>query len=192
MLINIYIDNNVWDFLFERKIDLAVALPREKFCLCLTREAEFEIPPIRNNKPELKAFVDATIARCAIPIDSFFGFNNESLPQSEQRFGGFNVGRFASLEEIAFIRQQRTPLKPKQQIKNQKTKLYKDEADISLAARSFNSAVLTLDAKNGPITDAYKQGGKVVFLTDFDSSGMSLCDFIMKKFAYHGQYTNDE
>ena len=48
----------------------------------------------------------------------------------------------------------------------------------SLAARSFHSVVLSLDAKAGPINDAYQQGGKVVFLTDFDKSGMSLSDFI--------------
>jgi hypothetical protein len=42
---SIYIDNNVWDFLFERGIDLSVELPRNGYCLFLTREAEFEIPP---------------------------------------------------------------------------------------------------------------------------------------------------
>ena len=191
MPIGVYIDNNIWDFLFARKIDLAVALPREEFCICLTREAEFEIPPIQNRKPELKAFIEMTIARCNIPTDSFFGFNDTSLPQSEQRVGGLDVGRFASPEEIAFMVQQRTPLKPKRQIKNPKTKLYKDEADISLAARSFHSIVLSLDAKNGPINNAYKQGGKVVFLTDFDSSGMPLIDFIKKKLVDCGGAHND-
>jgi 5S rRNA maturation endonuclease (ribonuclease M5) len=38
--------------------------------------------------------------------------------------------------------------------------------------------VLSLDAKTGPINAAYKQGGMVVFLTDFDKSGKSLSDFI--------------
>ncbi|MDB6061975.1 MAG: hypothetical protein JWM78_2078 [Verrucomicrobiaceae bacterium] len=58
------------------------------------------------------------------------------------------------------------------------TKLYKNEADISIAARAMHSVVLTLDKKAGPINDAYKKGGKVVFLDDFDSSGLSLKEFI--------------
>ena len=77
------------------------------------------------------------------------------------------------------MNQQSTPLTPG---KKKKTKLYKDEADISLATRSFHSVVLSLDAKRGPINNAYKQGGKVVFLTDFDKSGKSLRDFIKAVF----------
>jgi hypothetical protein len=172
MTIGVYIDHNVWDFLFKRRIDLAVALPRDEFCLCVTREAEFEIPP---TPPEKKAFIEATIAKCSIQTDTFFGFNDNSLPSDEQRIGGFNVGRWASPEEIAFIASQRTALKAK---KKRPTKLHPGEADISLAARSFHSVVLSLDKKKGPLKDAYEQGGKVVFLTDFDKSGMSLSDFI--------------
>lgn len=32
-MIGIYIDNNVWDFLFERGMDLARELPAPEFCL---------------------------------------------------------------------------------------------------------------------------------------------------------------
>jgi len=175
MAISVYIDNNVWDFLFERKLDLAVEFPRDEFCLCLTREAEFEIPPIPPEKAELKAFIEATIAKCGIQTDTLFGFNDASLPPDEQRVGGLGVGRWANPEEIAFIAQQKTALRDS---KKRPTKLYPGEADISLAARAFHSVILSLDAKAGPINDAYKQGGKVVFLTDFDNSGMSLSNFI--------------
>jgi hypothetical protein len=157
MIIGVYIDNNVWDFLFERRLDLAVELPRDEFCLCLTREAEFEIPPIPQEKAELKAFIEATIAKCGIRTDSFFGFYDTSLPPDEQRVGGFDVGRWASPEEIAFIAQQRTALKDSEK---RPTKLYPGEADISLAARSLHSVVLSLDAKAGPINAAYRQGGR--------------------------------
>ena len=44
--LTVYLDNNVWDFLFRRAINLAEALPKDEFCVCITREAEFEIPPI--------------------------------------------------------------------------------------------------------------------------------------------------
>ena len=48
--------------------------------------------------------------------------------------------------------------------------------------RSIHSVALSLDTKSGPLKDAYRQGGKVVFLTGFDKSGMSLSDFIKAAF----------
>ena len=166
MVIAVYIDHNVWGYLLEHKIDLADALPKDEFRLGITREANFEVPP---TPPDKKAFIEATIAKCEIETDTFFGFNAPSLPQKEQRVGGFDIGRFASAEEISFIASQSKALKP---TKKPSTKLYPNEADISLAARSFHSVVLTFDNKKGPLRDAYEQGGKLIFLTDFDKSGM--------------------
>jgi hypothetical protein len=176
MKTSVYIDNNVWDFLFIRKIDLSVELPSSEFCLCMTREAEFEIPPIPKEKAELKKFIDETIKKCVIEPHRYFAFFNPSHSEEEQRVGGFNVGRWASSKEIAFMEQQKTKLGA---IKKSSTKLYKNEADIAIAARSTHSVVITLDKKKGPLNDAYKQGGKVVFLTDFDSSGLTLKEFIL-------------
>ena len=70
-----------------------LSLPREEFCICLTREAEFEIPPIPSGKADLKAFIDQTIAKCGIQTDSFFGFYDPNLPPDEQRVAGFDIGR---------------------------------------------------------------------------------------------------
>jgi hypothetical protein len=78
---------------------------------------------------------------------------------------------------MAFIASQSKVLNP---AKKPSTKLYPNEADISLAARSFHSVVLTFDNKKGPLRDAYEQGGKVIFLTDFDESRMLLRDFIKR------------
>lgn len=169
----IFLDNNVWDFLFERKLDLATELPRPDYRLYLTREGEFEIAPIE--KPGLKDFIERAVRDCGIETHSYFGFYEESHPPNEQRVGGFNQGYWASKEEIAFIHQQKARLGSE---KKPTTRLYKNEADIALAARSFDSIVLSLDNKPGPISDAYKQEGHVVFLTDFDKSGMSLSEFI--------------
>ncbi len=108
MAVSVYVDNNVWDFLFDRGMDLSTELPRKEFCVCLTREAEFEIPPM---PPKKRAFVEATIKKCGIPTDVFFGFNDDSLPTDEQRVAGFDVGRWATPEELAFVEQQRTALK---------------------------------------------------------------------------------
>lgn len=177
-MINVFIDNNVWDFLFARRIDLAVALPSERFCLYIPREVEFEVARIPPEKAELKAFIEATIERCGIRTDTFFGFNDDSLPPNEQRVGGFGEGRWISREEHEFM--ERAALKT---AKKRPSKLYPEEADISLAARAFHSVVLSLDNKSGPIRDAYQQGGMVVFLTNFDKSGLSLGDFILKSLS---------
>lgn len=176
MKISVYIDNNVWDFLFSRSIDLSVELPNSEFCLCMTREAEFEIPPIPNEKFDLKKFIEDTIKKCVIEPHSYFGFFNTDHSNEEQRVGDFNVGFWASPEEVAFMEQQKARLGS---IKKTSTKLYKNEADISIAARAIHSVVITLDKKTGPINDAYKQGGKVVFLNDYDSSGLTLKEFIL-------------
>lgn len=177
--LSVYLDNNVWDFLFDRRIDLADALPRDRFCLAITREAEFEIPLIPASKSDLKSFIADTIARCTIRTDSLFGFYDETLPEDEQRYGGFDAGRWASQEELDFLAQQRTPLNP---IKR-KTGLQKDEADRALALRAIHSVVLSLDKKRGPINAAYQRGGKVVFLSGFDASGLSLEQFIQQSFT---------
>ncbi len=177
MLISVYVDSNVWDLLFERQIDLATELPRDRYCICITREAEFEIPLM---PPEKRAFVEAMVAKCVIITDTFFGFNDESLPATEQRIAGLDQGRWASPEELAFIAQQRTPLRDRVR----PSRLYDGEADLSLAARSFHSVVLSLDKKRGPINKAYKQGGKVVFLTDFEKSGLSFREFISAELVH--------
>ncbi len=145
----------------------------------MTREAEFEIPPIPAEKIELKRFIETTIAKCVQTV-SLFGFYDETLPENEQRYGGFDVGRFASDAELDFLNQQRKSISDR---KREKTKLFRNEADVSVAARSFESVVLTLDAKKGPINTAYEQGGLVVFLKDFDDSGLSLSDYVDAQIA---------
>lgn len=171
---SVYIDNNVWDFLFDRKMDLSIELPPDQYCLCMTREAEFEIPPIPESKADLKHFIQATVEKCVKTVP-LFGFYDESLPADEQRNGGFDQGSFASVAELDFINQQRRSIRDR---KKEKTKLYPNEADVSVASRSFGSIVLTLDRKKGPINTAYQQGGRIVFLKEFDESGLSLMEFI--------------
>lgn len=167
-MINVFIDSNVWNFLFDQQIDLAVALPSNKFRLYIPREVELEVGAIvRPEKAELKAFIEATIAKCSIQTDRLFGFYNDSLAPGEQRVGGFDEGRWASPEELAFIARYTAALKTK---KRPTTPLYPKEADILLAARASHSVVLSFDDKSGPIRDAYQQGGMVVFLTDFEKA----------------------
>jgi hypothetical protein len=109
------------------RLDLAIELPRDEFGIGITREAEFEIAAIIARNPELKAYIDDTIARCAVKTDSYFGFFDDSFPQEDQRIGGFDVGRWASKRELEFIAQQQRWLRQEKR----KTKLYVNEADIS-------------------------------------------------------------
>jgi hypothetical protein len=146
-MIVVALDGNVWNFLFDRNLDLAVELPANEFCFIQTREAEFELS---TGKPDLDAFIKKTMNRSNVRTDYLFGFADSSEPASEQRYGGFNVGRFASPEEIAFLAQHKTP-----EIERP-TKLRKHEADIALAARSFGSVVVTLDRKSAPLRDGPK------------------------------------
>lgn len=174
MKTRVYLDNNVWDFLFARGIDLAEALPREEFTILLPREIEWETRAIPSHKADLKAFVAATIERCDIRSDVFFGYQNSEIPAGEQRFGGFGVGRYASIKEAAFMREQRLAMGAAKR----STMLYPNEADISLGARSFEAVVVSADNKRDPIRAASEQGGCVVFLREFEGSGMTLRDFI--------------
>jgi hypothetical protein len=180
-MIEVYIDHNVWHFLFEKQLDLAVELPREKFCVRITREAEFEIQAIPAHMTALKAFIQKTIAKCHIETDSLFGFSDDTLPDNEQRVGGFDKGRWAQREELDFLsgEKPRSGAEPKR-----KTKLYKNEADASLAARSSHAVVLTFDAKPGPIARALLEGKKVILLTEFERSGKSLSEFVSKRLAH--------
>ena len=169
----IFIDHNVWDFLLARRLDLATELPPDRFSLWITREAEFEIKATPDEKVELKAFVATSIAAANVRTQSYFGFHEAQFSDEEQRVGGFNVGWWATQPELDFIGRLRGKMG-----KLMKTRLYDEEADISLGARSLVATVLTLDGKKGPLRLAHREGGDVIYLSGFDASGQSLADFI--------------
>ncbi len=133
------------------------------------------IAPIPERKAGLRAFIEATIARCGVATDAHFGFRDDGVPLDEQRTAGFGRGRFVT-EEAAFERG--TSRRRAAGTRKPEVKLRRNEADIALAARSFRGVVLTRDRKPGALSDARRQGGKVVFLTGFEESGMTLRDFV--------------
>lgn len=174
-MIGVFLDNNIWDLLFVNQLDLAVELPRDHFRVAVTREAEFEIEALEGRSPELKAFIDATIARYEIPTDAYFGFAEATSSQEEHRVAGWGFGRWMSNRERDFFETQRA----RRNQKMRPTKLYKHEADISLAARSFESVVVIRD-RSGALRDASSQGGKVVFLAESDLKKQTLRQLIEK------------
>jgi len=147
----------------------------------VTREAEFENRPIPPEKVALRQYIMSTIARCEIATDIYFGFYNQGLPARDQRFGGFNHSRWATPQEVEFIVEER---KRWHRDSMRRTRLYTNEADIALGARSLHSVVLTLDRKPGPLLDALNQGGRVLFLNEFEAQGIRLAKFVRS--AYRG------
>ena len=52
-IIAITLDNNVWDFLFQRKLDLASELPSDQFAIIIPREVEIETFAIPANDSKI-------------------------------------------------------------------------------------------------------------------------------------------
>src|SRR5215217_4710917 len=111
MVIDLFIDNNAWDILFDLRLDLCAELPREEFRVLITREGMFEIPPIPDKAK--REFIEATITRCRVQTDGFFGFRDDSLQSDEQRVLGFDEGRLATGDEAAFMHAQTCRRKPR-------------------------------------------------------------------------------
>jgi hypothetical protein len=177
--IAITLDNNVWDFLFVRNIDLAAELPAGWFALYVTREVEIETLAIPDNghKRALKAYITKTIEECRIQTTYVFGFASNDSP-GPIRVGGFDQGVWQSRTEseyYAAIRERFLTGRPQR-----KSELSVNEGDAAIGAQSFFSIALTCEnpSKNGPLRSARENGGAVLYLPDFDKSGRTLSDFI--------------
>jgi hypothetical protein len=187
----VYIDNCAWDYLFAKRIDLALELPRDSFKLYITREVEIEVGSIPDtgkdgsDKRSLKKYILESIHANQVQTTSVFGFAshepNGSLSKT-QVYGGFGQGIFqsstdrdwfASKEVQARLRGK--PVRP--------SGLSVDQADASLAVRSFGAIVLTNERKGkpGPLSIAAAQGGRVVHLScDVEPSGLSLGQYLKR------------
>lgn len=175
MKIDLFIDSNAWDIFSDQNIDLSVELPQAEFNLKITREAEFEIPQMPQEK---RAYVEKYINQKAIKTDSFFGFYDPSLPPEEQRHGGFGSvsdpdvgGRFIAPDEAQLIEGE--PIGPSKR----PTGLFKNEADVSLAARSLHSFVITCDSKKALKRVKESHNGKIIDLKKY-TAGTDLYSFI--------------
>jgi hypothetical protein len=184
--IKLYIDNNVWDELLKNRIDVAKELPIHEYDLYITREAEFEIESMPEEK---KSYAKKNIAEANIKTDRIFGFLDLDIPKDDQRHGGFgdkfapteNSGRFVTISEQKIFRDEKHLVGTK----NVKTKLFKNEADVSLAARSANSAILTCDSKKA-LKRASINSGTVINLREW-SVTESLSEFIKHKLDFAGK-----
>lgn len=175
MPISLFVDSNAWDAFFDRSIDLQLELPSDQFSIQITREAEFEL---FHMPPEKRQYVEAALNNKTISIDAYFGFYDESHPPGQQRVAGFGFGRFASEEELTVLRAEIASVGPAMR----PTGLYKNEADVSLAARSTVSVVLTCDGKRALKRAKTMYGGTVVDLKKWNI-GEPLAAFILAELS---------
>ena len=176
--IAITLDNNVWDFLFDRDIDLASQLPPDRFAIFITREVEIEKDHIPNDdsKKPLRQYIDRAIATSNIETTSVFGFASEG--NGPVRVGGFGQGTWQSQTEREFYDAIRQPFLEGRGLR--KSELSNNEGDAAIAAQSFFSIALTSEfpEKRGPLRFAAEHGGKVLYLKGFDGSGQTLRAYI--------------
>lgn len=189
MTIHVYIDSCAWNYLYEKKINLQEELPASDFTIHITREVEIELEAIPDDGPDgsnkrgLKAYIHESISASLVKTSATFGFFSsepDDTPSPIQVFAGFGQGIFMPEEERAFY--DRPDIK-KQLGKGKRTgaALGKNQADASLASKSFQSIVLTNEriGKAGPLKIAREQGGVVVHLKDaFAVSGKKLGDYL--------------
>ena len=182
--IAITLDSNVWNFLFDKQIALASELPYGKFALFITREVEIETLAIPSNdtKAALKEFIAKTIADAHVTTTWVFGFASEG--SGPERYGGFDVGVWQSRTEQEFYEAIRPQYLTNKGIK--KSLLGGNEGDAAVAAQAFSSIALTCESreKPGPLRFAAEHGGKVLYLTDFEASGLTLSGYIER---FHNQ-----
>lgn len=182
--IAVTLDNNVWDFLFDRKIDLASEFTSDKFSVFITREVEIEGLAIPDDelKAPLKDYITQTIALCGIRTTSVFGFSTPDVVL--QRWGGWGQGTWQSQTEREFYNAIRERFLLGKGETN--SKLTKNEGDAAVAVQSFFSVALTCEKpnKSGPLRFAAEHGGKVLYLTKLDQTGLTLKEYVT---AFHRQ-----
>ena len=175
MKVILFIDNNVWDIFFENKLNIKEELG-DIFKLFITREAELEIDPMPN---DLKNYVYETISNSEIKTDLIFGFKDNNKPLNKQSVGGFGdkfnpsvkSGRFISLQESKVLQKEKHLIRDLKE----KTFLYKNEADVALAARAETHFILTCDSKK-----ALKRAKNVINLSKWDTK-IKIFDFIINE-----------
>lgn len=189
MIIGVLIDSCAWNYLYKNEINLERELPPNRFRVYVTREVEIELGAIPEvgrdgtDKRALKAYIKQGIDRLPVKTSYVFGFQSiepDGTPSPVQVYGGFGVGTFQSKEATEFY----AIPEIKQQIhsgKKSNSGLGKNQADASLAAKSFHSIVLTNERMNktGPLKVAADLGGKIVYLeAQVKPSGLTIGEYL--------------
>lgn len=171
MAISLIIDSNAWNFFFAKNFDFYCELPPEEFTLYITREVEIEIGAIPDDgicgvdKRPLKRYIHESIRRNQIVTTATSGFAEANPSDGPATYAGFGQGTFQSEDERDWYSNEKIQSyiigKPKK-----KSGLTHNQTDAAVALASFAGILLTCDKNGGPIAEAKKSGGNVVFLSD--------------------------
>lgn len=189
MFVKIYVDSCAWNFLFNKKIDLKLELPPDRYKLYITHEVEIELSKIPDigkdgsDKRKLKHYITESIKQSHITTTGTFGFATlepDGTLTEVQTYAGFNQGTFQSKQEHDYYNSPEV----KKLISSKPTVgsgLSANQADASLAVHANTAIVLTDERVNkpGPLKLAANKGAKIVYLSDqVVPSGLSLGDYI--------------
>lgn len=172
-MIHIFIDNNIFDFLYKYKIDIFDEFPDDMFVLCINNEVSFESEFIKDEGK--RQFAEKLKSK--LVLIPFFGFYDECFLEDRQRVGGWDKGAWQSVEEEIF----------RAKLNNRfldfgttvrANGLYRNEADVDLAVRSVHNIVISNDCKKA-LKVASEENYRVVFMTDFDGT-LGMRDFVKK------------
>ena len=189
MTIPVLIDTCAWNWLFEREADLDEDLPRDAFKIFIPREVEIELAAVPEigvdggSKVGLIQYV-AHWKAARVVTSSNFGFRTigpDGTPTKAQVNAPFGHGTFqppadrdwyATEAVRGFLVGKRT----------KKTGLSHNQADASLAVRSFHAVVLTGEhrTKPGPLALAANHGGRIAYLDEVERSGLPLADYVQQ------------
>jgi hypothetical protein len=182
---SVLIDSNAWNYLFDRSIDINLELPSEEFVIFITREVEIELDAIPEtgkggqDKRPLKQYIRDSLARNQVKTSAVFGFAEANPASTPPTYAGFGHGTFQSDQDRAWYERKKT----QDFILGKSIKgsgLTGNQTDASVAVSSFYSFVLTCDKKGGPLLDAAKCGGKVIFLTEDSLATQSLRQLLLQ------------
>ena len=193
MKTGVFIDSCAWNELCSDNVDLTEVFPYDRYSLHVTREVEIELLAIQptgkngTDNRKLKTYIADSIAAHSVQTTSVFGFASVepdgSLSQV-QVYGGFGQGTWQSEADRRWYASDEVKSLVVNKGKRE-SGLAKNQADASLAVRSFTSIVLTNEGKekSGPLRLAVAHGGRVVYLADVKESKLSLKDYIAKLMA---------
>lgn len=176
----IFLDNNMWDYFADNKVDLLSYFPKSEYELFITTHGKYEIFQISDNKRQYVKDYALEALKSIVKVDSIFGYYNDLFPIEYQRTSGYDVGRYPNENENEirselFAKYGTYEKRKKSQI------LFKQEADIELAVRSKDYPVITFDVKkNGPLLDALNNKWKIIALDLKRSKTIAVDKFMLE------------
>ncbi|PKG39750.1 hypothetical protein [Psychromonas sp. Urea-02u-13] len=174
----IFIDNNFWDYLVDNNLSLESYFPKVRFSLYITTHGKYEIVQMPERCSTVKEYAQRNLHSGMVKEDAVFGFHSDLFPEEYQRSSGFGKGRFSTTEEQAILRKLLEKYGTIEK-RHDTQILFKQEADIQIAARSMFHPIITFDAKKkGALNYMSKNGGKVVFLSRKESESISPSKFM--------------